>query len=349
MTAPTREGPYEGSRCLTRAGGKWEAATIRRLNRDGTFNLELDEKEISFMPLWYGVPPDEVAFNDRDDWEMVLEHLQAGDGGFTCASMRQVLDMVGAKVSEAALDDFWGSRCGERGAAALGPAQSYDLIRSVGLTGARLLRTLQTPSEPSYFKLYWNQTRMGGRQPSEVKREVTLADAFSAIGVDPETVHEEALEKLAAFEKKNVSLPSRLATFLTRRGIMEAVTDSHCCSPELVLPDPEESELVTPAGDDIDGERGLTIVVPHAGEHEWVAAFRPGEADARIYIRWPDHEPDANWELVSPSVAQFFWDLAQVGFAWSIETNSETAKSVVETDIGLAAGSGQLPVDAEIR
>ena len=50
-----------GTRCLAAPFGAWEPATIRRANEDGTYTLELGEAQRRVLPLWYGVPRDQIA------------------------------------------------------------------------------------------------------------------------------------------------------------------------------------------------------------------------------------------------------------------------------------------------
>ena len=67
-----RQGPYQGSKCVA---GHWGAATIRRVNEDGSFTIEPDDKPTLVMPHCYGVTLSEISFNDAERWPAVLGRL----------------------------------------------------------------------------------------------------------------------------------------------------------------------------------------------------------------------------------------------------------------------------------
>ncbi len=58
----------------------------------------------------------------------------------------------------------------------------------------------------------------------------------------------------------------------------------------------------------IDGNIAIKIV---DFEVEWWVAFTENENDGRIYAHWYDNDDSEAWSLSAPSVAIFFWDLAQ--------------------------------------
>jgi hypothetical protein len=88
-------------------------------------------------------------------------------------------------------------------------------------------------------------------------------------------------------------------------------------------------------GSGLDGEFAITIMLPHQGDHEWVAVFDDGDLDARIYLKWETEKGDV-WKLTAPSVGMLIWDLAQTGLAWYRETGFEGGPPTKESDIGLA-------------
>ncbi|HTM20187.1 MAG TPA: hypothetical protein VL172_06765 [Kofleriaceae bacterium] len=191
--------------------------------------------------------------------------------------------------------------------------------------------------EPSYFRLYWNQCRMGGRQPEELAREVTLADARAALGLD-DAVDEGARAAIADFEQREaVALPARLRALLASPRVVDAVLDCHCNSPELVPPGDDGWELMRDGRSrGVDGALAITILRPHQGDHCWVAAWDQGDEDARVYVSWQDDQEQLHFLLTAPTTAIFFWDLAQTGLAWYQETGHRGGKKVTRTDLGLA-------------
>jgi hypothetical protein len=179
--------------------------------------------------------------------------------------------------------------------------------------------------EPNYFRLYWNQTRMGGRQPGEVARRVTMEDALVALGLGDAAVDEGVRAAIAEVEaKEQIKLPTELVRLLSASGVRERVLRTHPNNPELV--EVKHWELVK-VGD----QRLLPIVEPHQGNHRWAVMFDDGMADAQVFVA-----VGAQYLLTAPSTALFFWDLAQTGLAWYQETGHKGGKPVVRTDIGIA-------------
>ncbi len=76
-------------------------------------------------------------------------------------------------------------------------------------------------------------------------------------------------------------------------------------------------------------------MLPHQGDHEWVAVFDDGDLDVRLYVRW-EGEEDEVWKLTVPTVGMFFWDLCSTGLSWYRETDFEGGPRTRKTDIGLA-------------
>src|SRR4051812_46469328 len=87
--------PQIGSRCMAGPEGRWGLATIRRLNEDGTFTIEPDERPTLLMPYWYGVTPSEVSFNDSGRWPGVLARLTSGADRLTKPDFARALSVLG--------------------------------------------------------------------------------------------------------------------------------------------------------------------------------------------------------------------------------------------------------------
>jgi len=137
-------------------------------------------------------------------------------------------------------------------------------------------------------------------------------------------------------QEQDVRLPVALTRLLRCEGAARAVMDSHSNNPSLL--DFDASQWTVRRGmreQNLSGDCALLIMTPHQGDHEWVGVFDDGDEDARVYVRW-DGEEGESWLLTAPTVAMFFWDLAQTGLIWFQDTNFDGGKPVRRTDIGLA-------------
>ena len=340
------EGPYQGSTCVAGPDGQWGRAKVRRVNEDGTFTIEPDEKPMLLMPYWYGVTRAEVSFNDAERWSAALGRLTGGGGRLDEAGFSAALTALGFLATGDQVRRFWVETChklfgfeeGQATGIALDAAQGYALCLAAGISAKRLHDGLAADGVPeSHYKLYWNLTRMGGREPGEVPRPVTLDDAFTAVGVAGRAIDEEVMARLRSFEHAHaIRLPEALKAFFSRRGITEAVHDCHPNNPDPVSVEKEGWELrreMRRRG--LGGDVAVTVMLPHQGDHEWAAVFDNGDPDARLYVKWDGDEGEV-WKLTAPTVGMFFWDLAQTGLAWYRETGFGGGPRTRKTDIGLA-------------
>jgi hypothetical protein len=295
------------------------------------------------MPYCYGVTLAEVSFNDAERWPAVLGQLTGADrldeAGFSTALRKLGLESTDGRESR-----FWTWACGElfgigeqeASGITLDSSQSYALFLAAGMSAKLLDERLAANGAPaSHYKLYWNVTRMGGREPTELPRPITLDDAFEALGVDGRATNEQVADQLRSFEEAHaIRLPEALKVFFCREGIGIAVCDCHPNNPNLVSV--EGWELMRELRlEGLSGDLAITMMLPHQGDHEWVAVFDDGDSDAHIYVRW-GVEGDQDWRLTAPTVGMFFWDLAQTGLAWHRETGFEPGPQIRNTDIGLA-------------
>lgn len=342
------EGPYSGSKCVAGPEGRWGGATIRRVNEDGTFTIEPDEKPSLLMPYWYGVTLSEVSFDDAGRWPDVLSRLTEGVGRLDERAFARALASLGFVTSDDRVHRFWVETCTKRfgisdaqaSGASLETAQAYDLCLTAGVSAKRLDEALTAGSaEHPYYKLYWNLTRMGGRDPAEVRRPVTLDDALVAVGAGGREVDGDATARLRSLEREHtVRLPKTLTSFFGRRGIGRLVRDSHPNNPDPVTVWQDGWELRRDVREQgLDADFAVTVMAPHQGDHEWAAVFDDGDRDARVFVRWYGEEGEV-WRLTAPTVGMFFWDLAQTGLAWYRETGLKGGPQMRETDIGLAVG-----------
>lgn len=342
------EGPYPGSTCVAGPDGRWGRAKVRRVNEDGTFTIEPDEKPMLLMPYWYGVTPAEVSFNDAERWPAALGRLTGSADRLDEAGFSAALAALGFVATGDQVRRFWVETCanlfglgeGQATGVALDSAQGHALLLAAGISAKWLDEGLAGGSSPrSHYKLYWNLTRMGGREPDELPRPVTLDDAFAAVAAGGAT-DERVAARLKSFEQAHaIRLPEALKVFISRRRIGEAVHDCHPNNPNLVDVENEGWELrreMRRLG--LDGDLAVTVMVPHQGDHEWAAVFDDGDPDARLYVRW-EGEGGEVWRLTAPTVGMFFWDLAQTGLAWYRETDFEGGPLTRQTDIGLAVAS----------
>jgi hypothetical protein len=181
---------------------------------------------------------------------------------------------------------------------------------------------------------------MGGREPAEVSRRVTLDDAFAALGLTSGRIDKSTVSFLQRFEREQaIRLPSTLVELLHRSGVAGAVAECHPNNPNLVEFKKGEWTLRRGMrGQQLSGDYALVIMVPHQGDHEWAVVFDDREEDARVYVRW-DTEEGEGWLLTAPGIGMFFWDLAQTGLTWYQDTQFKGGKPVQRSDIGLILDS----------
>jgi hypothetical protein len=339
------EGPFEGSRCLAAPAGHWEPATIRRLNEDGTFKIEFDVKEMIVLPYWFGVTRSEISFNDYDRWPAVFERFCSRKGSLGLADLGNILSQIGYRADEHRLSQFWRKSCTKlfniaedcADSHVLDRNASYSLFLEAGISAMQVDQPLKSSQEGPNAKAYWNQTRMGGREPSELGRLVTLSDALAALSIAENGNDPPAANLVSQFEQEHeVKLPGNLKQFLTQRGVVQAVTDSHPNNPWLTWPGQEEWQLrpeMKRAG--LDGEYAFRLMNHHY--YDWYAVFETGDTDARVYLNWQAENSEV-WRRVAPSIGMFFWDLAQTGLCWYQDTRFCGGKHVKKTDIGLMPG-----------
>lgn len=339
-----KEGPFEGSRCLAApANYHWAPATIRRVNEDGSFKIEFDVKEMVVLPTWNGVTRAEISFNDVAKWPPVFDNACAGKTRLTITDFENALAQLGFDVDRPALPQFWAKACQtlfgieqEKAAGhSLDKDMAYKLFMHAGISAQQCEQRLQLNTSETHARIYWNQLRMGGRDPAELCRPVTLDDTFAALGVAKNRSDSTTMDAFAAFEKKHgLILPALLKRFFSKEGISAAVTDSHPNNPGRESGTEGEWRLQRDMG-----QRGLkgdyAIFILNHFDYDWAAVFHDNEEDARVYVTWNDEDEATQWRFVAPSVGMFFWDLAQTGLVWYQDTKFRGGKAVKQTDIGL--------------
>lgn len=334
------EGPFVGSRCIAGPGQLWGEAHIRGLNADGTFKIEYTKKEFKLLDFWYGVPLCELSFNDERLWEPVFKELSAGGQTLEQIRFQEILTRLGYTVSEVQALEAWDAVCkniypDQALPAALNMADSYKLLLNLNLSAKRCGEILRKDAA-ACFKLYWNQGRMGGRDPSDLPRPVTLSDAYAALGLPADSASASALKLMDSFQRRNaVRLPRACVEFFSRSGVAEAVHDCHQNNPDLVPLDTWALRRDL-RKQKLHGDCALNVMLPHQGDHEWFLVFDDGEDDARVYVRFvPDDGSSEVWLYTAPSIGHFFWDLAQTGIGWFLDNAEFTrGKAALKSDIG---------------
>ncbi len=337
-----------GRRCAAGPGGRWGAAIITGENHDGTFTIEFDNKEITFMKEWYGVTPAELSLNDIEIWERVFPRYTADGQLRTRSDFLNTLHQIGTHESFEEIATLW-----ETEVRALKPgepyteSESHKRILALGVSAKRIEEIVQD-TLPELFLAYVNQTRMGGRDPKEIARPVTLQDTFDALGVDVNKVDQKNRKFLEKFQKDNgITLPENVFKLFSAKGIEEAFQQSHGNNPYLDFSERAWQLYRKKPNDFLDGDYAIPCINEYQGCFQWSLVFSEGDTDARVYLRW-EYEDETNedeeerfsysWAPTARSSAFFFWDVAQTGLAWYQETGFGGGKQVRQTDIGLVLG-----------
>jgi hypothetical protein len=342
MTADQKEGPFEGSRCLAAPAGYWKPGAIRRVNEDGTFTIEFDVKEMILLKVWYGVTLAELSFDDSVKWPSVFGRLCSADLGLSKLDLGKIFPAFGYCPNEDQLSQFWREACNklfdidaeQADRHLLDRDFAYKLFLHAGISAKQCEECFKPDRPELHAKVYWNQTRMGGREPSELTRSVTLADAFAALGIGKNGCDAETMNVLDNCEKsQHVKLPAALKQFLSRQGVAQAVSDAHPNNPELLVPGNEECKLRRDMKkQNLRGDYALGLL--NQDDFDWYAVFEENDDDAQVYLTWRGESGEI-WRPAAPSIGMFFWDLAQTGLCWYQDTKFQGGKAVRKTDIGL--------------
>lgn len=324
-----------GQRCLTACGGFYEGATIQRINEDGSVDLTLDSKPKGMFAMWEGVTRGELSFDDEAQWPSVLARI-GRDGTLGLEDL--IAALSASDTATPAIAEAWTRNVTERlgidAPAALEVRlegrKAYKLLRAMGLASARFSRH----DAPTPF--YWNQTRMGGRAPSEVARRVTVADAIAALGID-DVSSPDAVAMLAAHEERlGITLAEELRALGTRAEVRRAFAECHPNAPNFV-PIDYWARVSGP-------ERDYVIVVePHQGEHYWaveVARADGAPSSGAVFVIEIDEDTKrvVDARRTADGFAFFVWDLAQTGLVWFEAKKYGGRPPFERTDIGLRRG-----------
>jgi hypothetical protein len=342
-TGRTSSGEFtEGSRCLAGPGGHWSPATILRINEDGTVQIEFDVKQMQILPVWYGVTRSELSLDDEGMWPDVFRKICSPAGDFTLPNLVTALEERESGVDTEAVRQFWIAACAQEfemppamsEPAHLDREQAYHLIRAAGAC-AREIDNWYGDSA-AYCKLYWNQIRIGGRDPQELSRPVRIDDAIEALGLAEAGVDSDAAGRLEALEREyNVRLPADLTRILSLPRIAAMLHDCHPNTPDALLPGHPAFRLQRIDSDELGAEFAMTLMTVGGGP-SWWAVFNDGDEDARVYAHMQPNPQVDLFKFAAPTLSLFLWDLAQTGLTWSQHTQKGGGKPVRKTEIGLA-------------
>lgn len=337
-------GVKAGTRCLARPSGTWAPGTIVAVLADGTYRIELDDKAVSFMKYWHGVTAAEVSIDDAGAWGPVFDRIVSDRSGLSRADLQRTFARLGIDVDDARMDAFWSGTCqalwqldpATSAGLRLDATRAYAMVVRAGLSARQLADEVVRGAAPrQYMPFYWNQTRMGGRDPSEIGRTITVDDALVALGLGDGDDEPRLLAEMLHFARNHeINIPGDLAKFMCRRGAADAVWSAHPNNPELVNPGTPWQLLPDLERRGLEGEFGITIMTPHQGEHAWAAVFDRGERDARVYLHWTDGDVQ-RWQLQAPSLGVFFWDLTQTGLTWFVENGNPSNRVIEPAPFGL--------------
>jgi hypothetical protein len=341
--------PPIGTRCVAGPADRWARATIVRANEDGTVTVEFDVKELIVLKYWYGLTLPEISLDDDRLWAELFDQFTQGTRAMGRAEAIAALRRVGFGIADEHVQSGWQQICQraleippeEADDLVLDSALAYQMFLHLGQSAKSCLDRMAGRKQP-YGKVYWNQTRMGGRDPAEIARPVTRADTLAALGLAERGVDAAAMKVLQEWERANsIALPQAVKKIVTHSGIGPAVCDCHPNNPQF-MPLPSGKLYRGLLVQSLAGDLGLTFLEHH--DLDWCFVFEDGEPDARVYLHWQGDDGDDCWQLAAPSVDFFLWDLAQTGLAWHLETEFYTkikgtpGPRIERNDIGLIRG-----------
>jgi hypothetical protein len=318
---------------------------IAEVDKDGSSdNGWKIKEEIKEPSNWFGVTNAEISFDDDQMWPAIFAQICPNGRSFSRNTFREALKILGYQDDPGLIRKLWDQGCRmlfkvsekEAEKMVLNEENAYRFFLYHGFSAKQLALDLKPGRNEPFFKKYFNQIRMGGREPSEISRNVTLEDAFVTLGVTSGEVNETATAFLQQFELANaIHLPTSLVKLLKQTGIAYAISNCHPLWPCIV----EITEWCLRRNmrkKNLSGDFALDIMYPYEGDFNWSVVFDEGEEDARVYyVEGKGMYEDESWQLTAPGIGMFFWDLAQSGLAWYQDTQFMGGKKVKRNDIGL--------------
>jgi len=266
-----------------------------RCNEDGSYDVVPLGHEDDFMSTWQGVTLPELSIDDEKLFAPVFEKSRGKRKGMGRDEARATFTSLGIDVDDEKMKSFWAQKCKELRpgddpkSVLLDCAQAYRLFVTSGFA-AKQLATKALPGN-ELFKLYWNQVRMGGRDPENVDRAITLDDTLVILGLAKAKNDTKTTKAIESFEKKNgLKLPSTLEALWSKKGAAESILDSQCNNPEPI--EPKRWKLERGTKKSAWGARNaLRIMDPHQGDHGWWAVFGDGASDAEVWVSFEQGKP----------------------------------------------------------
>jgi hypothetical protein len=315
-----------GERCMACLGGPWVTCSVLHAWGDGTFDVAPIGEEDNDLERWRSLTAPEISLDDEAVWPKAFDLLRGDAPGIGWRQAGRALARLGMTIEDEPFMDYWRTNCAKMfkvtAKAAekmhLDAAQSYRLFTWAGYS-ARLLTDPESDPSKDLFKLYWNEMRMGGRDPAEIGRTITVDDCLDALGLAKAPEDSGASAAIARFEKKSkVVVPKTLRALWSRKDAARALRDSHPNNPEPLAPDKwklarDESTWDAPCA--------VKIMDPHQGDHAWWAVFKSEAEDAYVWVSF--EEGGAPVRRVARSLAFFFWDMCQTRKTWEISEGDD--------------------------
>lgn len=294
-----------GQACLARLGGAWLDVRVTAVHPGGTVSVVEAGRETAFMADWHSVSACDLAVDDAARWTALVAPHLAADGTLGVEDVVALLAGVGTTTTAEGLAAWWGE-----GAAGPGRRTAEDvhrLLRGAGWCAKQL--DPRVPRDP-WFRLWWNQVRMGGRPPEEVA-PVGPSEARAALGLEAAPIDAAVAGAVARWSAgEGFPLPVEVVELVSLAGYPDAFRDAHCNNPE--WQPVEDWEVLTDLRDaGVDADRGVLVALPHQGDHAW--ALTP---DGRVWMRHPRGEDAFGYLPVAPSLAFFVWDLVGSRADW---------------------------------
>ena len=260
-----------GDVIMARAG-RWQECRVLRVNDDGTLTVVPASAPTVFLREWIGLTAAEVCLDDRARWSRVFA-TYAVEGAMGADEFLAAFSAKGMSVSRA---QVLGLLQGESGPGIADPRFDEEAAYAALKAGGGMARSLDPAAPPEadggpWFRLYWNQLRMGGRDPAE-RPDIGWDDALAALGLTDAA--EEAGDVSALEAAAEVRLPPGVRRFLSRAGVREAVIRAHPNNPRLVSAQRWEIRTDGPALG-FSGALAMALVAPYSGGHCWWITWGP--------------------------------------------------------------------------
>ncbi|MEL6345945.1 MAG: hypothetical protein AAFV53_22730 [Myxococcota bacterium] len=274
--------------------GRWLDCLVKRRCDDGTLIVEPSRPSSLVLSEWVGITQAEVCDDPEAAWAPIFVRY-ARHGMMDLSAFHRLARDRGIDITIEGLRPHLCKVAPKHGVdpevLQFTQDQALDSFKDMG--GSPLI----DPPDSPWYRYYWNQIRIGGRDPSETG-DKTIEDALSALFLVPG----DDLTAMEAWEAANpVTLPKVVRLLLSSPGVHRAFRDSHSTWPALV-----PVEELTPQ---TEGADTVMQLVTHRGDSSWWIRWRPGQDDPSVECR---ASGEAN-KPVAPTLSYFLWDVASTG------------------------------------